>query len=170
LPHGNRSPELAKTDGLKMEGYVLCDSKFNRVKVKSQNYVRLALLAGSDIDGANWKRLLSIVQENEGSEFLAYFPQLEPLYNQVKSKYDEIMKSVASKFEEIKDLPAPSEFVPAVQKLPAWMQGALFFMKKTGKTASDYFASQDKYKVLVALMEKDFSNTANTSEDKNAKN
>jgi hypothetical protein len=66
---------LQKADGLKMEGYVLCDSKFNRVKVKSPNYVRLALLAGENADGANWKRILSIVQENEGTLALFFFAE-----------------------------------------------------------------------------------------------
>jgi hypothetical protein len=88
---------------------------------------------------------------------LAYFPQLEPLYNEVKAKFDELMASVVSKFKEIKDLPSPIEFVPKVQAQPSWMHQVLFFMKKTGKTPAEFFAAADKHRALIPVLEKDFT-------------
>ena len=52
-------------------------------KVKSPMYVQVALLTATDKDGLNARRLLEVVQLNEGSEFLSYFPQWVALYTLV---------------------------------------------------------------------------------------
>ena len=65
----------SKLDPLKQEGYVVVDPHFNRVKVKSQTYVSMHLLHHKNSDSTNAQRLLCVIQDNEGSEFLSYFPQ-----------------------------------------------------------------------------------------------
>jgi hypothetical protein len=47
-------------------------------------YILVALLSATDRDGLNSRRLLEIVQLNEGSEFLAYFPQWGDKYLKVR--------------------------------------------------------------------------------------
>ncbi len=61
-------------------GYVVVDAKFNRVKVKSPQYVCLSLMSWKDKDGLNIRRMLEVVRVNEGEEFISYFPQWVPLY------------------------------------------------------------------------------------------
>lgn len=46
-------------------------------------YVQVALLSATDKEGLNARRLLEIIQLNEGSEFLSYFPQWTKLYSLV---------------------------------------------------------------------------------------
>jgi hypothetical protein len=65
------------------EGFVACDSAFNRLKVKSPNYVQMALLTVKDKEGLNERRMLKLVMTNESEEFFAYFPQWRPLYDSV---------------------------------------------------------------------------------------
>jgi hypothetical protein len=98
------------------EGFVVCDHRFNRLKVrvcpnvkrvrwnlnvcvwvcvsgtrdmqiKSPMYVALAHLTRKDKSALNKRRMLDIVRHNEGGEFLTYFPQWTSLYNQVKERY-----------------------------------------------------------------------------------
>ena len=46
-------------------------------------YVQVALLSATDKDGLNARRLVEVIQLNEGSEFLSYFPQWVKLYTLV---------------------------------------------------------------------------------------
>lgn len=48
-------------------------------------YVIIALLMRGETD-LDYKRMLKILQENEGEEFLTYFPEMIPLYNEVCSQ------------------------------------------------------------------------------------
>lgn len=56
------------------EGYVICDTDFNRVKIKSPEYVKVHHLA--TLKGLiTTERLIDLVIKNEQDEFLAYFPE-----------------------------------------------------------------------------------------------
>jgi hypothetical protein len=59
-------------DPTKAEGFVICDANFNRVKVKTPQYVAVAHLNIRDTSGLNFGNMIKIVNENEGSEFLNY--------------------------------------------------------------------------------------------------
>lgn len=73
-------------DGVRQEGYVVVDANFNRVKVKHPQYVALHHLKDS-LGGGN-KSMVRILQSNEGSEFLTYYPEFRPMYDEVKAKFD----------------------------------------------------------------------------------
>ena len=60
-------------DPMEQEGYVVCDANFNRVKVKSPQYVAIAHL--KDSVEHSQRRLVEIIRSNEGTEFLTYFPE-----------------------------------------------------------------------------------------------
>jgi hypothetical protein len=64
------------------EGYVVCDRHFNRVKVKSPQYVAVQHLIG----GFCSLRLTKITIANEGEEFLVYFPEWTDIYQQMKAR------------------------------------------------------------------------------------
>lgn len=53
-------------DPSKAEGFVVCDANFNRVKIKSPQYVSMALMSWKDKDGLNKRRMLEVVRTNEG--------------------------------------------------------------------------------------------------------
>jgi hypothetical protein len=85
-----------KLDPIRAEGFVIRDCNFNRVKVrslfvplqltlqvKSPRYVQLSLLSYNNRDNLNDLRLLTILQQNEGDEFLTYFPRYTEDYRKV---------------------------------------------------------------------------------------
>lgn len=95
-----------KLNPVKNEGFVVCDMNFNRVKVKSPQYVALSHLKNNDRGKKNVRGMLEIVRTNEGDEFLGYFPQYKNLHKSVKLKYDEFinrMKEIIQKMKSNSD-------------------------------------------------------------------
>lgn len=74
------------------EGYVVCDSGFRRVKVKSPRYVQLHYMAGNQTWSAG--RVLEILRANEVSEYVAYFPKFKAAFDVVKAKYDAYVREL----------------------------------------------------------------------------
>ena len=73
------------------EGYVVLDKNFNRVKIKSLNYVNVHHLRG---EGAmTEKRILDIIRQNETAEYLIYFPEYKELFDGYKRKVDDLYKA-----------------------------------------------------------------------------
>ena len=73
------------------EGYVVLDKHFNRVKIKSLNYVNVHHLRG---EGAmTEKRILDIIRQNETAEYLIYFPEYKELFDGYKRKVDDLYKA-----------------------------------------------------------------------------
>lgn len=68
------------------EGIVVCDSNFNRVKIKTRKYVELHRMANNGI--LTTERALTMILDNEIEEFLAYFPQYKDFIYNVIDKYD----------------------------------------------------------------------------------
>lgn len=73
------------------EGYVVLDKHFNRVKIKSLEYVNVHHLRG---EGAmTEKRILDIIRQNEIAEYLIYFPEYKELFDEYKRKVDDLYKA-----------------------------------------------------------------------------
>ena len=84
------------------EGYVVCDSGFRRIKVKSPRYVQLHYMAGNQTWSAG--RVLEILRANEVSEYIAYFPKFKAAFDVVKAKYDAYVDELNEVKEAIDDL------------------------------------------------------------------
>lgn len=84
------------------EGYVVVDSAFHRIKVKSPRYVQLHYMAGNQ----NWsgRRVLEILLANEVSEYIAYFPKFKVAFDQVKAKYDAYVRDLRDMKDAIDNL------------------------------------------------------------------
>lgn len=123
-------------DPMDGEGYVVCDAVFNRVKVKSPQYVALAHLK----DGFSLRRLLEIVRANESSEFLAHFPEWTDAYDKVRTAFDALCGEVESAFAALRYIPERKAF--ALKATQTRCPSALFALKD-GKAASarDFFAN-----------------------------
>lgn len=67
------------------EGYVVCDAKFNRVKVKSPAYLAAHRLKGNGV--LSYARALELVRMNEIDEVIAYFPEFEEALLECKSRF-----------------------------------------------------------------------------------
>jgi hypothetical protein len=91
-----------KLDPSLEEGFVVCDAKFNRVKVKSPQYVALSLMNVYDSKSLNYNHMTKIVRTHEGSEFLSYFPSYEPLYRVVSETYKILTTSLETMLVKVK--------------------------------------------------------------------
>jgi hypothetical protein len=76
------------------EGFVVVDQFWRRTKVKSASYVALHHLGGNHDRGGSsalddrgrHRSLVQIARNNEGDEFLAYYPQLEAEFREVLAR------------------------------------------------------------------------------------
>ena len=111
------------------EGYVVCDANFNRVKIKSPEYV----LAhhGRTNGNISISRLLEIILNNEIDEFLIYADEYKDKINNLIAEMELFKTQV--KLEIINLAPANytsrKEYAEVVKRYPAYMQYFLFRYK-----------------------------------------
>ncbi len=136
---------------MEQEGFVVMDSNFNRVKIKSPQYVALHHMK----DGFGSRRMIELVRTNEGAEFLSYFPEFTDLYTEVKTKYDKLLTDVEEVFNQNKEIVDQKEYALKVKSHP-W-SGALFALKR-GKTpdAKSYFKDVHPRYLVQYMKIKDF--------------
>ena len=77
---------LVSTFGVQQEGLVAKDKWGDRVKIKGEEYVRAHRMVNNR--SVSVERVLDIIQLNEQSEFLSYFPEYEELFTKVKKAYN----------------------------------------------------------------------------------
>jgi len=115
------------------EGYVVCDANFNRIKVKTPQYVALAHMR----DGMGSRRMLELVRSNESEEFLTYFPEFKSMHAQVKEKFNALVEQVTQAWMKVQYMPwgateeeerkCKKEFALAIKDVP--FNGILFGMR-----------------------------------------
>ena len=116
-------------DPMKSEGYIVSDAKFNRIKIKSSEYVAIAHLR----EGFSTRKLLNIVLTNEGEEFLNYYPEWQGLYEQIKIKYESLVQEIEHVYAQHKDIELQKDFALTIKHLP--YSGTLFALR-SGKVSS----------------------------------
>ena len=117
-----------KLDPMESEGYIVCDRDFQRIKIKSPQYVAISHLR----DGFSPRRLLTIVVTNEGSEFLTYYPEWQEAYDSVQAKFEQLIAQIEADYEQYKDIEIQKDFALAIKHLPYC--GVLFALR-AGKTS-----------------------------------
>ena len=111
------------------EGYVVCDANYNRVKVKSPQYVAIAHLK----DSFTTRRMLEIVRTNEQSEFLQYYPEYSDIFYDIKVRYERLVGQIEGFYEAIKDIEDRKEFA---NKATTQKYSGTLFGLKFGKVSS----------------------------------
>lgn len=121
-----------KLNPMEQEGFVVCDNEFNRVKMKSPQYINIGFLRGIEDQFVN-RYMLEIVRTNEGSEFLAYKPEYTEIYQNVKKKYDDLLNELETHYESVKHIEDNREFGIKCKetRIPN-----IFFSLKKGKVKS----------------------------------
>lgn len=116
-------------DPLESEGYIICDGSFNRVKVKSPQYVAISHIRES----FSSRKMLEIVRLNEGEEFLSYFPEWTELYYKIKENYLQLVAHIEETYRQYQDIETQKDFAFAIKNLP--YSGVLFSLR-AGKVSS----------------------------------
>lgn len=122
-------------NGLRQEGYVVVDAKFNRIKVKHPQYVAMHHIK----DGMSTKRLVEIIRSNENTEFLTYFPEYTKEFNELLVKFNSMINEIETMFEANKHLTSQKDFAMQVKDRRA--SGVYFQMRKSGQTARQIIAA-----------------------------
>ena len=100
------------------EGYVVVDKNFNRVKVKSPEYVRVHRLGNNGV--ITIARIIEIIRQNEQAEFLTYYPEYKSLIDEVNGKIDNLIAYLKQKIDLFskQTFETQKDFAAAVADLP----------------------------------------------------
>jgi len=145
-------------DPMDSEGYIVCDGRsprsahrnFNRIKIKSPQYVAISHLK----TGFSTRRIIEIVVTNEGEEFLAYYPEWKELYQQVRDKYDALVRDIETDYAQYKDIPVQKDFALAIKHLA--YSGILFALRKAKVDSIRQSLKETPIHKLEALLKIDF--------------
>jgi T4 RnlA family RNA ligase len=127
-------------NGTQGEGFVVVDDNFNRIKVKSDNYIALSHMK----DGFGPRRAMEIVRKAEGDEVQVYidaFPEFKSLFDETRSKYSELLNHLKDSYECIKHIENQKEF--AILAVQTKLSGALFNVRKGTTTFEKYLAEMN---------------------------
>jgi hypothetical protein len=105
------------------EGYVVCDAQFQRVKVKSPQYVVLHQLK----DSLSPKRLLEVIVQNESDEVLSYFPELQKPHDEISERLSLLAKEIEQTYLEHKNVSDQKSFALLIKHLS--YSGILFNLR-----------------------------------------
>lgn len=112
---------------IEQEGYVVRDMHWNRIKVKSPQYVALVHLNLKDTEKLNARHILEIIRLNEGMEFLTYFPSHTQLYNTMKNQYDKLVERLEKYISnEGTAMNVPGNYKAIVSKLMKQSEPSVF--------------------------------------------
>ena len=139
-----------KLDPMESEGYIVCDEKFNRIKVKSPQYVAISHLR----TGFSTRRMLEIVATNEGEEFLNYYPEWRDLYRQIEAKYNALVNQIELEYAKYQGIAIQKDFALAIKHLP--YSGILFALRSGKSDSARESLIQTSIHKLESLLEIDF--------------
>lgn len=133
------------------EGYVVLDKNFNRVKIKSLEYVNVHHLRGEG--PMSEKRILDIVRKNEVAEYLIYFPEYKEIFDKYIMKVKDLYQAyhlMWLSFESVRDsYGSRKEIALFLQEAKNIYDTAFMFKMIDGKIKEpcDYFADMplDKF-------------------------
>jgi RNA ligase len=137
-------------DPAQQEGYVVVDSAWRRIKIKSPRYVLIHHLK----DTVCSRRLVELAQRGETSEVFAYFPDLELKYNQIQVQLERLAERIDQWFVELQPhAHNRKQFALAVaQQIPAAVSGAMFsLLDKKYATGNQWLRSLPAQKVSEML-------------------
>lgn len=103
-------------DPIQAEGFVVVDSNFNRVKIKSPRYVALHHLRSA----FSTRRVIELwqIKPEEIEELTLYFPELRPDILKVTDILDKVIFDCFNDFVTHKNAPTRKDFATAVKDKP----------------------------------------------------
>lgn len=148
---------VAETFSWDQEGFVVCDSNFNRVKVKSPAYVLAHFARNNNV--ITKKHLIRIVLLNEVEEFMCYAADYKDALEDVQKQINlfvNIGDKLAEACREMSSILSRPDYARLVKAMPDIYQGLLFCNYGAVKTMADYTAkwNENKWEEYLDLFEK----------------
>ena len=141
------------------EGFVICDANFNRVKVKSPEYVKAHFIRNNNV--VTDEKLIEIILENEIDEFLIYAPDFKERLLYLKALKEKCINEIEKNIVKLN----PNEFSSRKElaqeintNYPQFMRSFLFNYNKgmekyNNLTASKWVDLLEKYKEWKGVKE-----------------
>jgi T4 RnlA family RNA ligase len=146
---------ITENFGWDQEGFVACDAKFNRVKIKSPAYVMAHFARNNNV--ITRKHLLNVILTNEVEEFLCYAAdykeELEKVQGLMKA-YCKVGDQIAKSCQRLYDIPKKT-YAAWVQTLPKIYQDLAFRNYNNIMSTKDYTAgwSENKWDTYLEAFE-----------------
>ena len=135
------------------EGYVVCDGKFNRVKIKSPAYLAVHRLKGNGV--ISYARAIELVRTNEINEVLAYFPEFKDALIECKARFWKLVEDTKHAWENYQKIDAT---LPTRKDKALWITKnfrfpGIAFALLDGKLSSpeEFFMNAPTEKMLKSL-------------------
>jgi hypothetical protein len=81
------------------EGYVVVDKDFNRVKIKSPEYLKIHRLANNG--SLSIRRAIDLYMENDYAEVLNYFPEYKPVFDDIDNKFEQTIENIENDYDKL---------------------------------------------------------------------
>lgn len=134
----NLVKEYSKEDKT-YEGFVAIDKNFNRIKIKSPEYVKLHRLKNNGAIN-NTDSIVDIILSGETAEILSYFPELEDSINNTAKLITKISDEVSDLWYEYKDLDI-KDFAITIQSKTRYT-APLFSAKRRGGHPTEHIGKE----------------------------
>lgn len=121
------------------EGFVVVDDCYNRIKVKSPEYLRAARLNNNN--KITIKRVVEMMREEQLDDFIAYCPQHEEMVNKVIGALKEMEEECAKEWDEVREFARKEkkEFVSIVKSKGVKWPNYLYWKYSNSEGAPSQF-------------------------------
>lgn len=136
------------------EGFVVVDDCYNRIKVKSPEYLRAARLNNNN--RITIKRIVEMMREEQLDDFIAYCPQHEEMVNKVIGALKEMEEECVKEWEEVKEFARKEkkEFVSIVKDKGVKWPNYLYWKYSNSDGAPSQFLGKMSVKTITDLIRK----------------
>ena len=141
----------AEALGENVEGFVVCDNQFHRVKIKCPWYISMHRLRGNG--PITPTHIISLWQEDALDDFIAAFPEAVPLVEDIKKKLTDLIEKADIAYDCVKGHGPRREFALRAQSYVKPIASYLFArLDEKTDCASTYF-KQMKPRNLAELID-----------------
>lgn len=135
------------------EGFVVMDTRFRRIKVKSPAYVIMHHIRGEN--GLTNKTGVEILQAKQADDVLAYFPEFTEKLREVEAGYLALLHETDDAFKTLKSLNLPTQKDKAlwIKENGKDFQGALFYLINGKTDSAESFFKKTPIDALTAMVE-----------------
>ena len=148
-------PFLAMVDAMTAneEGFVVMDTAFRRIKVKSPAYVIMHHIRGEN--GLTNKTGVEILQAKQADDVLAYFPEFTEKLRKVEVGYLALLHETEDAFRTLKSLNLLTQKDKAlwIKENGKDFQGALFYLINGKTDSAESFFKKTPIDALTSMVE-----------------
>ena len=143
------------------EGFVVVDDCYNRIKVKSPEYLRAARLNNNN--RITIKRVVEMMREEQLDDFIAYCPQHEEMVNKVIGALKEMEEECVKEWDEVREFAykEKKEFVSVVKDKGAKWPNYLYWKYSNSEGAPSQFFNKMLVKTITDLIRKKLDEKSN---------